>query len=1075
MEFDLSQKATDERLREFADKLKDLSRQIGFKVSARGWCFKPDALVNTTDSLKEIKEIKKGMKVLSYTKKTQYKKAIDTYESRFYGDLVSIKAYHLLPMTSTPEHPIAIVSRESCGRPETYKYSDIEWLPAHKIKEGIFEIRKKRHNLCYMINRKIVDDNKIDVDLCTLLGYYIAEGSIIFNDKGNKLPKAVEFTLNINKNDIALDIQRIAMECFNAKTTITDRPSQNTKRVFVYSAKLSRLLIKLAGRIAWEKKLHPSLMYLPPAKQFMIYHSARLCDGYSNGNYHHYYTTSRKLALQFQQILFRNNQIGSLIAVPNGKFAKRDLYILTMCDSDRHIGEIRGDLFITPISSISKEHYEGKVYNFAVEDTQNYGIQYILVHNCYQMETERLINKDEFDKVESWINKCRRKGILPIDFTAEEEGRKFSCVDVPDIDTPIEDLRYWVERTMTTGDRYGINWWLGETYYIQMLVEKVDLKTLFLPVCEKYHIAIATSKGWSSMLQRGEYARRFKEAEDKGLTCVLLYCLHPDQIILHNNGYSIITDITKNQKILGKTDYISVNEVMTRDYSGDIYNINATCLLPITVTAEHPMMVADIQRDNHPQDKKSYRKYKQSEFIEAKSIKEGQFLEITVSKLKENDQIITFEVLKKHNRHNKVHKGKLILTKGLARLMGFYLGNGSHSGATTLTFNAKQKDKIERYRVLVKEELGYNVGLIEQNGALQMRFGGTVTERIFRQNLGKYARIKTIPEFIFNAKKDIVSEFIYGYFEADGCYRFEKDKKVMRISTCSEGLALQLQMLIIGKYNELISLFKQERKGTYTTIQGRTTQQLDKYEMHIYHQTLAKIFNWDYNKKQGRKKWFVENGHIYVPITKITKKNYTGKVYNFNTTDHTISINNATSHNCGDHDPDGLRISDCIRKNLADLRNIKWEDGEQGYNPANLTIRRFGLDASFIDEHGLTWIDNLKTGSGGELARVVDGKFVAGLTKNGKPHKNFNMPYLQRYLHDFGVKKCEANAIIPMPEIARNFVGASITDFLGDDALARFEKKRRDVIKELSDFKEKTGLQEALQTALALIDEEKEE
>ncbi len=39
MEFNLSQKATDERLHEFAEKIKELSEQIGFKVSARGWCY----------------------------------------------------------------------------------------------------------------------------------------------------------------------------------------------------------------------------------------------------------------------------------------------------------------------------------------------------------------------------------------------------------------------------------------------------------------------------------------------------------------------------------------------------------------------------------------------------------------------------------------------------------------------------------------------------------------------------------------------------------------------------------------------------------------------------------------------------------------------------------------------------------------------------------------------------------------------------------------------------------------------------------------------------------------------------
>ena len=66
--------------------------------------------------------------------------------------------------------------------------------------------------------------------------------------------------------------------------------------------------------------------------------------------------------------------------------------------------------------------------------------------------------------------------------------------------------------------------------------------------------------------------------------------------------------------------------------------------------------------------------------------------------------------------------------------------------------------------------------------------------------------------------------------------------------------------------------------------------------------------------------------------------------------------------------PDGLRISEFIRKNLADLQYVEWEDGERGYNPEDLNITRFGLDAGFIKEHNLTWIENLITGSGKNLA-----------------------------------------------------------------------------------------------------------
>ena len=126
--------------------------------------------------------------------------------------------------------------------------------------------------------------------------------------------------------------------------------------------------------------------------------------------------------------------------------------------------------------------------------------------------------------MENVINTCRKKGFLPIDFVAEEEGRQFSGVEQEERETPLEWLRGYVEAPLICHQWYTPDWWAGEEYYIQMLVEKIDLKTLFKPVCEKYHIPIATSKGWSSMLQRAVYAKRFAEAESKHMTCVLLYC-----------------------------------------------------------------------------------------------------------------------------------------------------------------------------------------------------------------------------------------------------------------------------------------------------------------------------------------------------------------------------------------------------------------------------------------------------------------------------------------------------------------------------------------------------------------------
>ncbi len=307
---------------------------------------------------------------------------------------------------------------------------------------------------------------------------------------------------------------------------------------------------------------------------------------------------------------------------------------------------------------------------------------------CYQLEGYGSINKNHFDKVEKIINDCRKQGFLPIDFIANEEGRSFSGVEIPDDETPSEFLESWINALVEAENYYVPDWWDGEEYYVQMLVEKIDLKTLFKPICKKYHIPIATSSGWSSMLQRAIYGKRFKEAEERGLKTILLYC--------------------------------------------------------------------------------------------------------------------------------------------------------------------------------------------------------------------------------------------------------------------------------------------------------------------------------------------------------------------------------------GDHDPDGLRISDKIRKNLDDIKDIIWDYGETGYNPSKLKIVRFGLNYDFIEKHKLTWIDNLITGT--------KDKKLKGIGLDNHKHPNHNMPYVQAYLKKIGVRKCEANAIITIPKIARKLAEDTIQKYLGLDAEKRFLKKKMKEVVKIRNFKKKVGLDVSLSKALEIIE-----
>ncbi|MCG8617803.1 MAG: hypothetical protein MI802_16425, partial [Desulfobacterales bacterium] len=310
---------------------------------------------------------------------------------------------------------------------------------------------------------------------------------------------------------------------------------------------------------------------------------------------------------------------------------------------------------------------------------------------AYIMEQNGYATKDQFDKVENLINRCRKEGYLPVDFTAEEAARDFQEVHEPESLSHAQFLATWLDYGYRCEDWYEPNWWEGEEYYIQMIVEKIDLVTLFQPVCKQYHVPIANAKGWSSIRQRAEYARRFKEAEDKGLECVLLYC--------------------------------------------------------------------------------------------------------------------------------------------------------------------------------------------------------------------------------------------------------------------------------------------------------------------------------------------------------------------------------------GDHDPDGLRISETLRKNIDDVKNIYWEDGEKGYDPSSLTIERFGLNYDFITRNNLTWIDNLVTG-GGELAKMIGGQVVQGTTKNGRPHPNFHLPYLQEYIAKIGVRKCEANALVIAPEAGRALCERTIVDYLGEDCLDRFRNKKETEKQKVLETKAKFKVDERIEAII---------
>jgi hypothetical protein len=116
---------------------------------------------------------------------------------------------------------------------------------------------------------------------------------------------------------------------------------------------------------------------------------------------------------------------------------------------------------------------------------------------------------------------------------------------------------------------------------------------------------------------------------------------------------------------------------------------------------------------------------------------------------------------------------------------------------------------------------------------------------------------------------------------------------------------------------------------------------------------------------------------------------------------------------CGDHDPAGLLISQTLPKQFADLSRAV------GWSPDEMIVDRFGLNADFIEQHGLSWIGNLETGSGGSLA--------------DPDHSSHDRGYVQEYIRKFGIRKVEANALVTRPAAGRQLIEEAITRYIPRD------------------------------------------
>ena len=115
-----------------------------------------------------------------------------------------------------------------------------------------------------------------------------------------------------------------------------------------------------------------------------------------------------------------------------------------------------------------------------------------------------------------------------------------------------------------------------------MTVEKVDLLSLFEPVCKRYRIQITNVSGWSDLNSRAAIMRRFAHWEARGKKCVLLHCGDHDPGGLH------ISDFLRDALYCR----VSLSGAVSKPYSPDpVFELNRNRSAPGRTDCELKMRV----------------------------------------------------------------------------------------------------------------------------------------------------------------------------------------------------------------------------------------------------------------------------------------------------------------------------------------------------------------------------------------------------------------------------------------------------------------------------------------------------
>ena len=363
------------------------------------------------------------------------------------------------------------------------------------------------------------------------------------------------------------------------------------------------------------------------------------------------------------------------------------------------------------------------------------------------------------------------------------------------------------------------------------ILDRISRRQLPLKLDEDDHIIFSsrTIPTPVNELNREQLERRLKKRKVRIFDNVHVSVLPNTEVVINDDkGMKIkeIGDIEKREEENMKVPAFDSSDLKIKwydaklikhQYKGKIFNIKTKSGRSASITSGHSLF--KLEKNKIVAEKGDY-------------LKEGDYLAIPrkFSWHKEINEIDIRDYISLKSNHYHENKSilfydsipicdlKMKLTNEFARLLGYYLAEGSAPRRISLAIGKHEKEILDDINNTIKKCYPSNINVYERGNSLEICFGARTLKSIFKSWFGENARTKRIPKFVFSANEEFKLNFLGAYLNGDGCIDKGTDHFRIRMKTASKKLASDLMYLFsqVG----ICAKFDHMEKGKRRKIAG---------------------------------------------------------------------------------------------------------------------------------------------------------------------------------------------------------------------------------------------------------------